>query len=67
MDQENYDNLCQIRPPAAKAKLVLFLEYARGVKETEVPDPYFGGQDGFYHVIDLVEAASEGLIESLEL
>jgi len=67
MDLENYDNLCQIRPPAAKAKLVLFLEYARGVEETEVPDPYFGGQDGFYHVIDLVEAASEGLIESLEL
>ena len=67
MDQENYDNLCQIRPPKAQAKLALFLDYASGVQETQVPDPYYGGQEDFHHVIDLVEAASDGLIENLEL
>ena len=67
MDQENYDSLCQIRPPTAQAKLALFLDYASGVEETEVPDPYYGGQEGFYHVIELVEAATDGLIKSLEL
>ncbi len=67
MDQENYEDLCHIRPQEAQAKLALFLDYASGVEETEVPDPYYGGQKGFHHVIDLVEAASDGLIESLKL
>lgn len=31
----------------------------------EVPDPYFGGPDGFEHVLGLVEAASEGLVEDI--
>ena len=67
MDKENYANLEAIRPANARAKLSLFLDYAEHVAEEEVPDPYFGGTDGFYHVIDLVEAASDGLINSLDL
>ena len=31
-----------------------------------VPDPYYGGRDGFYHVIELLEDACEGLIENLK-
>ena len=67
MDKENYANLEALRPAKAKAKLSLFLVYAEDVAEEEVPDPYFGGTDGFFQVIDMVEAASDGLITALEL
>ncbi len=67
MDKENYANLEALRPAKAKAKLSLFLDYAEDVAEEEVPDPYFGGTDGFFQVIDMVEAASDGLITALEL
>ena len=46
-------------------KIQLFLEYTtqKGIKE--VPDPYYGGSQGFNYVIDLIEDASRGLIEHL--
>ncbi|MCK9200576.1 MAG: low molecular weight phosphotyrosine protein phosphatase [Gallionella sp.] len=40
----------------------LFLEYAKHHKEREVPDPYYGGADGFERVLDMVEDAAEGLL-----
>ncbi len=43
----------------------LFLEYARRHAEREVPDPYYGGADGFERVLDLIEDAAEGLLEHL--
>jgi protein-tyrosine phosphatase len=63
MDEENYravSALCGgdtvVRP---------FLDFATGSPEREVPDPYFDGPDGFERVLDLVEEASEGLIEDI--
>lgn len=67
MDDENYDGLMDIRPEAPRGKIVMFLDYAKDISEKEVPDPYFGGDEGFHHVIDLVENAADGLIESLKL
>ena len=32
----------------------------------EVPDPYYGGQQGFFHVLDLVEDASQGLVDVIK-
>ena len=42
-----------------------FLDYAPDRAETEVPDPFYGGPEGFEHVLDLVEEASEGLLEDV--
>jgi protein-tyrosine phosphatase len=42
-----------------------FLDFAEDSPEREVPDPYYGGPDGFEHVLDLVEEASEGLISDI--
>ena len=42
-----------------------FLDFAADSPEKEVPDPYYGGQDGFEGVLDLVEKASEGLLENI--
>ncbi|MDP2143906.1 MAG: low molecular weight protein-tyrosine-phosphatase [Gallionella sp.] len=43
----------------------LFLEYARHHQEREVPDPYYGGADGFERVLDMVEDAAEGLLQHI--
>ncbi|MBY5945470.1 low molecular weight protein-tyrosine-phosphatase [Photobacterium rosenbergii] len=45
-------------------KLALFLEFGRPDVE-EIPDPYYGGQRGFDYVLDLVEEASDGLLDKL--
>jgi len=53
-------------PEQYTSKLGLFLTYAHNHKETEVPDPYYGGQQGFSHVLDLVEDASAGLLKAIK-
>ncbi|WP_019624260.1 low molecular weight protein-tyrosine-phosphatase [Thioalkalivibrio thiocyanoxidans] len=63
MDEANYRNALEIRPGGARARLHRFLEFAQEHPEREVPDPYYGGADGFVHVMDLVEAASDGLLD----
>jgi len=53
-----------LMPDEHRSKVQLFLSYA-SVSETEVPDPYYGGAAGFERVLDLVEEASRGLLETL--
>lgn len=65
MDEENYQNLLAICPPGLEHKLRLFLEFAPGRPEREVPDPYFGGEAGFDRVLDMIEDASRGLLAEL--
>lgn len=43
----------------------LFLDYARRHAEHEVPDPYYGGAEGFERVLDMVEDAAEGLLQHI--
>lgn len=47
------------------ALLAMFLKFAPHVGRCDVPDPYYGGQEGFYHVLDMIEDASKGLLEHL--
>jgi len=60
MDDDNYAALSHLAGPEQQHKLHLFLDFATGVSEREVPDPYYGG--GFPHVLNLIENASEGLL-----
>jgi protein-tyrosine phosphatase len=65
MDRDNYDDLLGICPDGCEAKIRMFLEFAPGRPEREVPDPYFGGAAGFDRVLDMVEEASRGLLEDI--
>ena len=65
MDKSNLRNLKRLKPNNARTAPRLFLDYARDALETEVPDPYYGGVGGFDHVLDLIEAASDGLIKEI--
>ena len=66
MDQDNLVMLHEQADAAHRAKIRLFLEFGSG-SETEVPDPYYGGATGFERVLDLVEDASRGLLDTLRL
>lgn len=65
MDRSNLDDLSAICPPQQQAKLKLFLEFADGLEVHEVPDPYYGGAQGFERVLDLVEAGARGLLDDI--
>lgn len=65
MDAENLANLKRIKPPPHRAQVGLFLEHSRRFSEREVPDPYYGGTQGFEHVLDMVEDAAAGLLERI--
>lgn len=64
MDQSNLDNLRARAPGKSHAHLGLFMEYAQDWPR-EVPDPYFGGEAGFEQVLNMLEAASQGLLDHL--
>ena len=65
MDKRNYHELKARAPESAKSKIELFLSYG-ATTAREVPDPYYGGPDGFEHVLDLIENAIDGLIASIK-
>jgi protein-tyrosine phosphatase len=68
MDEQNRRDLLALAPDAeARAKVRLFREFdpSSDGGDLDVPDPYFGGERGFEHVLDLVEAAARGLLEEL--
>ena len=66
-DRENVADLRALAPDAAaRRKVRLLREFdpdSEGAPDLDVPDPYYGGADGFERVLDLVEAACRGLLE----
>lgn len=66
MDDNNLRLLQAQCPREHRSRVQLFLEYASEASERVVPDPYYGEKDGFSHVLDLVEDASDGLIAHLQ-
>lgn len=67
MDRDNYQGLEVICPPGSEYKLHLFLSFAPNLEHEEVPDPYYGGPMGFERVLDMIEEASEGLLQEIQL
>lgn len=66
MDRHNLGMLEAMRGDnAVRAHLALLMDFAPGNEGTEVPDPYYGGVNGFEEVLDLVERGADGLIEHL--
>ena len=63
-DQDNLTYLRQHCPTAYHYKLDLLLAKA-GMEEREIPDPYYGSDSGFEHVLDLLEEAAERLLPTL--
>ncbi len=68
MDNQNYENVHELFLKSnlpKKAKIKKMMSYSSNKIITQVPDPYYGGDDGFDQVLDLLEDACEGLLASL--
>ncbi len=66
MDEDNLQALARQQPAGSPAPRLL-MEFARGPEAPrEVPDPYYGGPEGFERVLDLVEDACDGLLAFLQ-
>lgn len=66
MDRSNRDDLLAIAPDsAARERVRLLLEFGAG-EEADVPDPYYGGSDGFDEVLDIVERGCRALLVEIQ-
>lgn len=65
MDESNLENLKRLQPNNSKAQVGLLMEFATKIQGTEVPDPYYGGKDGFELVLDLLEDACSALLDHI--
>jgi protein-tyrosine phosphatase len=65
MDQQNLADLRKIAPRHHSASLGLLLDYADDLSLRDVPDPYYGGEQGFDQVLHMIERACDGLIARL--
>ncbi len=65
MDRENLEAIERRCPSERRARVRMLLDFAPHLGTDEVPDPYYGGAAGFERVLDMIEAASQGLLEEL--
>jgi len=66
MDWDNLSFVQDMCPPESKAKVHRLTEFCTHTEADVVPDPYYGGNQGFDHVLDLVEDACEELIVHIQ-
>ena len=65
MDFNNLQDLKAMAPRDYKGRICLFMDFAPDWDIQEIPDPYYGGHNGFEQVLDMVQDASAGLIEEI--
>ncbi len=66
MDNENLRDLESECPHEHRQKLKLFLDFSGDLKTREVPDPYYGGDEGFTRVLELVEFGGQALLQHIQ-
>lgn len=65
MDLSNHTDLLELAPPNRECDIRLFLDFA-ACDERETPDPYYGGDQGFERVLDLIEEGADAFLDYLE-
>ena len=66
MDRDHLSILERSAPAGHRAKVAMFLDFSSHHRGDEVPDPYYGGEQGFEFVLDMIEDASEGLLAAIK-
>lgn len=62
MDQGHFAHLAAMKPKDARAELRLYLDFHPNSRTKDVPDPYYGGPEGFARVLDMIEETSAALL-----
>jgi len=65
MDDANYEDVVRLRPKGAKAKVFKMRHFDTVEINSDVPDPYYGGEQGFQEVFDILNRSVDELIEYL--
>lgn len=65
MDDHNEQAARALCPPELQARIRRLTDFSVHLPDTAVPDPYYGGEDGFEHVLDLVEDACNGVVTAV--
>lgn len=66
MDNENHQNIRQMATAEQAVKIGRMRDFDPDPGDGEVPDPYYGGIDGFENVFQIVKRSCEGLLDQLE-
>lgn len=66
MDNDNLQGLMRVCPAESRDKVRLYLSFSPRFANREVPDPYYGGADGFEQVLDMVEDAADGIVAAIQ-
>ena len=66
MDRSNFADLQAIQPAGSSASLKMMMKYHPEGRPEEVPDPYYGGIDGFTYMCELLKSATAGLLKDVE-
>ncbi|RVU84738.1 low molecular weight phosphotyrosine protein phosphatase [Leucothrix sargassi] len=67
MDKPNQYSLNKLASSQEQRERIhLFMDFAAERSESEVPDPYYGGEQGFEKVLKMVEVASQGLLDHIK-
>lgn len=70
MDNSNFNNILKIKSKTSASnfsQIKKIQEFSSVFNDIEVPDPYFGGEDGFDHVLDILADSVKGFLDSLDL
>lgn len=66
MDEDNFEGLTLMaQTKSDNEKIYRMVDFSRKFQPSHIPDPYYGGDHGFEHVIDLLEDACEGFFEKI--
>ena len=65
MDRSHLRILKALAPANSRAKIGLYLDRSQAWKSADVPDPYYGGPEGFEHVLDMVEEAADAWLDAM--
>ena len=66
MDSSHEKHLLNLCPANLRYRIRLFLDYAPEIETSDIPDPYFDGNEGFEKVYDMIKIAAIGLIEEIK-
>ena len=69
MDNSNFDNILKMKnrlnSTTDYAKILKIQDFSSEFQEKEVPDPYFGGEEGFQYVLDILSDSVSGFLKSI--
>ena len=66
MDNENFSRLTSLKPTDSPSRLIKMVDFLTTIESSVVPDPYYGGSDGFEVVLDILEESCENLLQQIE-